>query len=256
MRAAIDVDAEDALLEREWKETLEALHDLGTSYPWRSRQKRQKLEGIANAPRLVRATQTAVVGTEAPPLEMLAVLAIDSSEASLDALIPQFAGSNGIERLEALRLYARDSATMAALIRDVETRLGARHQASRALSFVQRTFGIDASKRRLKFELAMYAQPATRRPATHLFEWSLNSREQEWWRLNVVRFDDEAWSRFGSRGRSEDALELGECGELENLPKWLEGVRRRLKLSWYRPPSVESSLRGRQKERVIDWLFP
>lgn len=86
-----------------WRAAVNALKAFGAFYTWGSKPKRERLTAIAKQPRLLAAVQTAAVGASEVPDEYLAVLAIDGSDASLDALFPHFdAAMKDPTRLDAL----------------------------------------------------------------------------------------------------------------------------------------------------------
>ena len=89
LEGAPGIPAGDERLAARWTKALDALLDLDTTYAWGSKERRAKLAAIARDPELLAAVQAVAVGGEAS-LDMLAVLAIDGSEASADALLPVF----------------------------------------------------------------------------------------------------------------------------------------------------------------------
>lgn len=86
---AIDVDASDREVERRWEQAVRALVAFDASDGWGSTALFDRLRRIAKDERLCAATAAAVVATRALPARtMLAVLVMDGSVRSLDALVP------------------------------------------------------------------------------------------------------------------------------------------------------------------------
>lgn len=143
LRAAVD----PADFEATWRPAVLALKTLAAQYSWGSKQKRAGLKQIAEAPRLLAATQAAASCDEVP-LELLGVLAIDASEASADALMPHFlqatAPGGRLERFSILRTYLKDTAWTRQLLAAVEEKSATRRQES-PLSRVAVSLGIDGA---------------------------------------------------------------------------------------------------------------
>jgi hypothetical protein len=108
-----------------WKAALVGLKRLDSLANFGSAEKRKQLESIAQNPRLVSAAQAAAVFDQrtVAKLELLAVLMLDGSEASMDALIPsvELALKSDATRFKALKRFANKSPGMEALFAKIET---------------------------------------------------------------------------------------------------------------------------------------
>jgi hypothetical protein len=136
---ALPLDLDDAALATRWREALTTLIGLDTSYEWGSKQKRAKLRELARGP-FLRSIQAAVVGSAAPPLDWLDVLAAGGSEASADALLPHVHRAMTVDGasllfLEQLTTHAPPDGPVRALVADMRARLDAREAASPAHAF-------------------------------------------------------------------------------------------------------------------------
>lgn len=257
LRSAIDPTLSDVALERHWQEALKALHDLSTQYPWRSRTLRKKLLGVAAVPWLVGALQAAAVASENPPIQLLAVLAIDGSDSSIDALLPHFGAETNLERLQSLAVHATSPAVNA-LLKGVGNRLRQRHERSDATKELGRLIKLGPVQH-LRIEFSGYGRSRGAKAGTHLLEWVVNSREPEWWRVTLHHFSKDRPTSFGALGLIEDGLGVGIC-EFPELPQWLEKQRRRMRFEWL-PPSPQPclnfrcSIRGNARAELLRWLL-
>lgn len=77
----------DASVVRSWRRALTGLDGL-QAYPFHAVKKRRKLKQLASDTRLLAACQAAAVGSVGMTPEMLALLLVDATEGSLDALLP------------------------------------------------------------------------------------------------------------------------------------------------------------------------
>jgi len=149
LQEAVRDEGDDAQLSAHFLSALDALLDLQTTYAWGSKQRRAKLKALAVSPRFLAAVQAAVVGDEAAPLDLLAVLAADGSEPSIDALMPALSRAHAeqselLDRLEHLETHAARTPAMETLLASDELGLG-RCEAAQLpewLSRAQVTLGI------------------------------------------------------------------------------------------------------------------
>jgi len=249
-------------LRAQWERALLALLDLQTTYAWGSTQRRQKLQALAKSPDVVRAVQAAVVASANPPMDMLAVLSIDASDASLDALLPHFAHGTELERLQRLATHATRTPGMEALLSGTTNRLETRARQSPAVAFVQRVLGSTEPLSRLDFSLTITSVEAPGRNSGPTIQGRLaiDASDDEWWHLHLSRVDFSAGTfevestSFGAGGPSEDRLHLGHCA-LEDVPQWLSKARRTLNVHWAEPTVFRGSLRGKKRDVFSEWLF-
>ncbi len=147
---AVKADLDDAALQAAWAAALQATLDLNTSYAWGSQQRKAKIAGLAGQPTILAALQAAVVAgrgrTQGPgfglSMDVLAVLAADASEASLDALMAHVervatVDRGGFDLLELLKTHAQPTPGVDAMFARIAERLKERRQASPALAFAQ-----------------------------------------------------------------------------------------------------------------------
>lgn len=248
LRSAVD----DAALQRTWRDAVNALKIFGSLYPWGSKQKREKLRAIAQAPRLLAATQAAAgTGLDVPD-EYLAVLVLDGSDESVDALLPHFDRAMKdparLDSLERLASYAKKTPALEALLRQVDARLAQRKSASPVLELAAE-LGIDAGER---FRVSVQLHGARRLQ----LDVTLDSAKAEHFRVWVQAGELGALelTHFDGDGVHRDDLGLGGT-ELGELPAWLARAEKKLKVKWDRAHARASYLRGKRLAVFLDWLL-
>ena len=257
LREYVTPSLADAALKDAWVEAMHALLDLNVTYAWGSRQRRAKLQALAKRPRVVSAIQSAVVGSAKTSLDMLAVLAIDSSEASIDALLPLFSDGKQQARLEALATHAAQTPAMKALLAGATRNREAKERTSSAVEVIGRLVG-DPELERVKFSVS-FGSTETQRGNVPLIQahLSVNSVHDAWWSVSISRVDrdwnmPETW--FGAEGAKQDDLGLGAC-TFEELPAWVERASKKLEVE-FRVAFLSGSLRGKKREAFTAWLLP
>ncbi|MBZ4415962.1 hypothetical protein [Myxococcus sp. RHSTA-1-4] len=259
VRRDLNADA----LAAEWDEAMQVLLDLETTYAWGSKQKRAKFQALAARPRVVQALQTAAVACEQVSLDLLAVLAADASEASLDALIPHVERAVRqqdweLDRLQALRTHARSTPVMDDLFSRMQALLAARRARSPALDFARRLgFGEpEVFWFRVHLSSAAFNGVPAYRHQGHV---TVDSRSATWFAISVS--DSNPADILHSRGTSfnsdevhRDELGLGTC-EPAGLPSWLAAAAERLPTRWnFDGMSLTTSLRGKKRDQLERWL--
>jgi hypothetical protein len=262
LRDLVPLELDDAALEAAWGGALQALLDLQTSYGWGSKQKRAKLQALAAEPRLLGAVQAAAGACEEAPVDLLAVLAIDASEASVDALLPHVERAarekdRGLDLLQRLRTHARSTPTLDALLARVEGLLEAREAASPAL-LLARELGFGEVETFWFFTL--FGSTGLDRSNVPVYQVSLrvDSREADWLSVHVsgpvgmeLRIPG---TSFGADAVHRDELGLGRCAASE-LPQWLARSARKLGVTWsLSQVDPSTSVRGKKRERLARWL--
>ncbi|WP_141588791.1 hypothetical protein [Myxococcus sp. AB056] len=264
LREAVPQEASDEELRATWKAALQGLLDLETTYAWGSKQRKAKFQALANTPSLLQAIQTAVVACEQVSLDMLAVLTVDASDASVDALIPHVeraVQSQGweLDRLEDLRKHARSTPVMDDLFARMEALLQGRRARSPALDLARHLgFGeLDAIWFRTYF-LAGDTHAAN--SLVHHCNINVDSRSPRWfsvWQTSRMDgLDRNAWSdtHFDNEKLHKDIQGLGAC-ELMQLPDWVARTARRLGAAWNISDSaLMTNLRGKKRARLAEWL--
>ena len=261
LREAVDAAQADSALRDTWTRALLELLDLQTTYAWGSRQKKAKLQALAKQPRVVAAIQAAVVNAvDRPPMDMLAVLAIEASDASVDALLPHFAKQGDPSRLEQLATHATRTPALEALLSGATSTRKKRERESPALAFVRSILGDDAPTESVEFCIGINSVETPRPNAGPTIQGQLrvDSKADIWWRVHLGRLG--AGFELKSTGfgappcSSQDDLGLGACS-LEELPAWLAKTQKKLKVH-YAPDSVfTGSVRGKKRDRIRQWLF-
>ncbi len=242
-----------------WRAALVALLDLQTTYAWGAKQRRAKLQGLATQPALLAGIQAAVVGCDAPPLDMLAVLALDGSDTSIDALLPHFSRAEKdqsamLDRLERLSKYAAPTPGMQAMLATVRARLDARNDASPVLDWVRGLgFEVDTFSLRVSFG----SEEATSRVPRIQASVNIDSTRATWLGVYVTESSLQPpypGTSFRNDGVARDDLGLGTC-TLAELPQWLARAQRTLGVTWSPRVTASASVRGNKRAQLIDWMF-
>ncbi|AKQ65377.1 hypothetical protein A176_002289 [Myxococcus hansupus] len=266
LREAVPVEAPDEAVQAAWTDALLGLLDLDTTYGWGSKQRKAKFQALANNPVLLQAIQTAVVACEQVSLDMLAVLTVDASDASVDALIPHVeraVQSQGMEldRLEDLRKHARATPAMNELFARMEALLQSRRARSPAL---------DLAKHLGFAELDTFWFTESWGDAFHGEEGGLmfraynghirvDSRNPVWFQVSLSRREvplsgDWSDTRFDNEKLHEDVLGVGACEPLQ-LPAWIARAARQLGTEWdFSESPPRTNLRGKKRDRLAEWL--
>jgi hypothetical protein len=259
VRTELDGDA----LSAEWDAAMQVLLDLQTTYAWGSKQKRAKFKALAEDARVLQSLQTAAVACESVSLDVLAVLAADASDASVDALIPHVERAVSqkdwkLDQLQSLRTHARATPVMDDLFTRMETLLSERKATSPALD-VARALGFGEPET-FWFQIHLSSLEHDGMPAyRYQAHVSVDSRAARWFSvhlsdtgpLNVLQ---SLGTSFNSEGTQRDELELGTCGPTE-VPAWLAAAARRFGLRWnFDGMSVSTSLRGKKRTQLEQWL--
>ena len=167
LRALLDTSSDQSVLAT-WREGLEGLQSI-QSYPFDATKKAKKLRQIAKSDRVLAAWQAAAVGSARVQTDVLALLLIDSSEASIDALMPLFQRSLGVPaRLEQLESVARyETPATAAMFGLTRQALSASRGTSPVLAFGEK-LGL-ASKGRFRVTVRVRAK---KRPKRFTFDFA------------------------------------------------------------------------------------
>jgi hypothetical protein len=240
-----------------WKRALQTLLDLEYGASWGSSIRKAKFKAIAADPTLLRAAQTAVVASQNPMMGLLAVLASDASEASIDALLPLFSKGAHDEQLDALKVHAKRTKPMKAMLEAVSSRIATKERANPAVTLVSQVLQLEKPLNSVKVIMYLSSEQ-TNSNGESLYEPILfiDSRWKDWWTISLVRVTDD-YSGPGTDIRAntlqDDKLGLGGC-TFEDLPDWLARAARKLKVTW-RTDELWSSLRGQKRAQFIDWIY-
>jgi hypothetical protein len=257
LQEAVPLELSDGELVKAWARALQALLDLNHSAAWGSAIRKTKFKAIAADPTLLRAAQTAVVASDDPPLELLAVLAIDASEASVDALLPVFSKGAADTRLELLKVHATRNESMKAMLEAVTARQAKKEQASPAVAFVSRALELEKPLDSVKVMVWLSSEQTNRNKVpAYQGSLSIDSSWSAWWSVSLTRVTDAIdykTTSFGADETRHDDLGLG-GSTIEGLPHWLARAARKLKIRWRRG-SASGSLRGKKRDQFAAWLF-
>ncbi len=261
LKALVDPQLDDAALEARWTRAVRALADLDTSYGWGSKKRAAKLTGVAEDPDVLAAVQAACARASAASIDFLGVLAIDASEASVDALLPhvdraRVQGDALLDRLARLGKVVRRGSPVSALLDRVNAQLDARQAASPALAFAER-IGFGTCKT-FWFQIAFGSVQLRGTVPRFQGHVHVDSRKALWLSVWLTRLGDGVepmvHARFDSDGALQDPFGLGRCA-VDALPRWVSDASRVLGVEWRREVSIRSSLRGRKREQLRVWFL-
>jgi hypothetical protein len=243
LRAAVD-DVTDETLAATWRAGVNALKTFDSQSEWASKEKASRLKAVQGDGRLVEACRAAAVASPLVPLELLAVLALDGSEASADALLPHVERALGdtaqLEVLSRLGCYASKTRAITLLMNLINHRLKAGQVASPVLEFA-RSLGLDAGPRfRVKVRVVGDGNTG--------FTLSLDSERPGAAFRGWVDAEERPKARLLNREDGSTVCSLNE------LPAWLRRLATELGTSWkFETASVEH-LRGLRSKRLLLWL--
>lgn len=239
-----------------WEELTAILASLDRSYGWGSKQMKDIFRATAKRPEVLAAIQTAVVGDARAPASMLAVLVTDGSEASIDALLPVFTNENADWLLSRLKTHAAKSPSLEAMFEAVSARTAARNRRSPATEAISKLVGAPLDKASFAVTLNSTVLNSNNVPR---YQGSLRveSDDATWWRVHLTPVDGfniQPSTDFGEGVSSSDALKLGTC-TFEALPAWLKRSEKTLGIRFKVSDPYASSLRGKKRDAIRDWLF-
>lgn len=244
-----------------WVRGLEGVAALNTTYAWGSTNHLEKLRSVAKQRDWLEAVQVAVVATKAPREDFLGVLALDGSEASVDALLPHFvaamkAGDEGLDQLAKLKKYAAATPPMRALVSQAEAARSKRNTTSPALAFAQ-SLGLGELK---AFGWGQFVRVADARRREVELSVDVDSKRGPWFSVHVARVTEKPKrtlevTTFNSSRRAErDELKLGRC-EPHELPAFVGRVQKTLGVNWKLAKTTPfTNVRGDKAKRLTAWL--
>jgi hypothetical protein len=242
-------------IERTWPEAMKAIAFFAN--PYTLPYKKKWLVKMATDSELVKAIQIATVGSPDVPDEMIAILALDGSETSADALIPYFAAAalSQDRRLDVLKLlkgFPLKSPWMLSMLKTARATLDVRIAQSPAVSFAN-SIGVPAAPG-FHFTLAISSMtPAGLGVPEIQLHLTVDSRELKWFTVTAFRLSDFKDTRFDSKTLHIDDLKLGVASP-EQWPTWLARIGNVLKVKWSPDVFVSSSVRGAKREHIIQWI--
>lgn len=250
LRLAVPRDAKATPMKAAWQAAVRALHELGdTTAPWEERRAMQAK--LAKNATVLAALQGLVAHSTEVPLDMLAVLAIDGGEASVDALIPHLDPALGerdarLEQLGLLRDRAKRVPALDALFGEVGTALADYRKASPVLALAK-VIGLAQAPDVFWFRFRLASDDGAR-VAMSRYQGNVrvDSREEPWFECWLSGEQD---TRFDDTRVVADGLGIGAC-KAEDLPRYLAFTANRLGFRW-QPFFVHASA---ERERITEWL--
>jgi len=258
LTAMVSPELPDDRLVEAWGAALVGLLDLNTTYGWGSRQRREKIRGVAASREMVAALQAVAVGCERVDLDMLAVLCAEGSDASFDALMPHFVraeqAGDGLTWLRRLRTHANpESKAIQSLLDSAAARLEAISGASPAVDLAQR---VGFGRPELFWFDAWLGSTQLNENNVPRYQGSVrvDSRSPRWFRVFLTRVEGIELTRttFDHQGIERDDLGVGRCAAQE-LPAWLRLTGGRLGVTW--SLGLRSSVRGKKRQALEAWLL-
>ena len=263
LRLAVFTEAKAADVKAAWTRAIGALHDLASTEEWDTPARRETLAALAGDPLVLYAVQGLVAHVAEVTLGMLAVLAIDGSDASVDALIPHLdpalgEGDARLEKLAMLRSCVKRTPVLDALFVELDAGLAARRSTSPALALGP-VIGVGHHDVLwFRFMLLSSERNGLNVPKVQ-GNVRIDSRDDPWFSVWVSTVagshdrDGDRTTRFDERSIALDQLELGRCEPAE-LPLWLARVADQLEIQWQRfvPQSNLPAAHGRE---LSSWLI-
>lgn len=248
-------------LKQTWVRALEGVAALNTTYAWGSKKHVEKLRSVAKRGDFLEAVQLAVIATKEPREDFLGVLALDGSEASVDALMPHFvaamqAGDDGLDQLAKLKKYAADTKAMRALVSQAEAARSKRNTTSGALAFAQ-ALGLGPLK---SFGWGQFVRVADAKKREVELSVDVDSKSGPWFSVHVARATEKPKYRLevtafnSSRKAERDELKLGRC-EPHELPAFVARVQKKLGVNWKLAKTTPfTNVKGDKAKRLTAWL--
>ena len=189
------------------------------------------------------------------------MLAIDGSDASMDALLAHFnvaATDKGtaLQRLKKIETHAADLAPMRAMLAGIDLQLSQRSAASPAL-LLAADMGLGGLKT-LRFSLHLGSEELNAHQVPrYQVSLSVDSQASVWFHVactHLLNAMSTERTQFNSEKVWLDALGLGACDARE-LPQWLGRAAKKLKVTWaFERVTSHTPLRGKKREALTRWL--
>lgn len=241
LRVAVDDTTDEALLAT-WRTAVNALKVFESQYAWGSKEKAAKLMELRKNERLVEAARAAAVGSTLVPLELLAVLALEGSEMSADAMLPHveraLKDEAQLEPLSRLSRYAAKTKAMTSLMALIDGRLNAARTSAPA-NDLAKALGI-ASGNRFRVEVRVAGT------GNRFFWISIDSD-----RPGPAFCGGVGGERTSTQLHHEDGST--ECSLVE-LPAYLRQAAKKLDTTWEFRNASTRHLRGKRLATFLAWL--
>lgn len=241
LRVAVDETNDETLLAT-WRRAVNALKVFESQYAWGSKEKAARLTELRKNDRIVEAARAAAVGSTNVPLELLAVLALEGSESSADALLPHveraLKDEAQLEPLARLGRYAAKTKAMASLMSLIEGRLDAARTSAPA-NDLAKALGI-ASGNRFRVDVRVAGT------GNRFFWISIDSD-----RPGAAFHGGVGGERTSTPLHHDDGTT--ECSLLE-LPAYLRRAATKLDTTWEFRNASTRHLRGKRLATFLAWL--
>lgn len=246
LRAMID-DSSDARLEQTWREAMVGLDGVQAyQYPWGNKNKTKKLRELAKDARVLHAFQASAVACESISRDVLALLMIDASDASGDALMPHFERAlKDPDRLEALEEVQRhESPATAALFSRARGELQQIRAASPVLE-LGRQFGL-AKGDRFKLTVELRATKPVKRNTFDVAMIFFDSNESPGFKLRH--------GQVTQTPTSHSAWWNDVTSTLPGLAKSLAKVAKKQNVEWSFETAITKPLGRVKATGLLAWL--
>lgn len=217
-----------------------------------SARARRTLADLAARPEILRACQALVVADPMARLSMVAVVVLDGSTESLDALI-QFM------QFEPPEKPCRELAKLVPATSEVARLLLAPRQPEASAAAFSKSLGFEVGHAKVDVWLeSVRADGGEGRLAA---SFTLDPAASSWWWVWVERahrrslFESEGTVTFGSEGVGDDELNGKPPSAVEQVPAWLAAFGQRNKVTWRLEQRVEGRLSPKGKARLVEWLL-
>ena len=225
-----------------WRAAVNALKVFESQYAWGSKEKAAKLTDLRKNERLVEAARAAAVGSTLVPLELLAVLALEGSEMSADAMLPHveraLRDEAQLEPLSRLSRYAAKTKAMTSLMALIDGRLNAARTSAPA-NDLAKALGI-ASGNRFRVEVRVTGT------GNRFFWISIDSD-----RPGPAFCGGVGGERTSTQLHHDDGST--ECSLVE-LPAYLRQSAKKLDTTWEFRNASTRHLRGKRLATFLAWL--
>jgi hypothetical protein len=255
LKLAVPPDLPDGELMERWQRAVEALRGLDLTHAWGAKPRRERFRALAADPVMLAAIQGGAAMGDNVPIDMLAVLVADGSDASIDALIPHLGSAlderdDRLDRLRRLRTHAADTPRVRALLAELDETYDARNAASPAL-VLGPIIGI-GNVSVLWFDVRLASREQRDSISRVQGGISVDSRSAIWFHVYLSDFGVQGYTRFDSSGDATDHHGIGRC-EAAALPAWLAATATHLGVRW-EAHHINSNVRGAKRTRIVDWL--
>jgi hypothetical protein len=219
-----------------------------------------RLKLLGDTPAILQAVQTAAVVCERIPQEMASILLLESSEASLDAVIAQIeravqAGDERLDELQRACIGAISSPMAQTMFSRLSVALKEREARSPALRLGRELgfgpidhFGFRANLKACASKAEYKVSVTVDSRAVH----AITALASEYQLVEGQVLGRGTY--FDSKQVHDDQLGLGGCTP-DELPQWLARAATRLQIQWdFQTLDISTSLDDAQEERLVFWL--